>query len=405
MAHYEERLWPGDPAGQTRADREPFRYRAYVPDEIGEAEFLAAGPLTAALSQAERATDLLNRDPPAIQALEAVARQLLRAESVASSRIEGLVMSHKRLARADHEGSDARDETAQSVLGNIRAMERAIALGASAEPLSVADIFELHRILMHATRDAHLGGRLRDKQNWIGGSTFSPRGADFIPPPAEHVEPLMEDLAAFLNRRDLSVVHQAAIVHAQFETIHPFADGNGRIGRCLVHVVLRRRRLASRYAPPVSLVLAAHADSYVKGLTAYREDRSQEWYLFFANATSIAAEKAGEFADRIAELQEQWRERAGVKRRDAAAAQLIDELPRQPVVDLKTAAATLGGSDERVRVALNTLERAGVLTQITNRRRNRVWEAPDLYEVLDGFERDLATPEDASDPTRPVPDR
>lgn len=145
----------------------------------------------------------------------------------------------------------------------------------------------------------------------------------------------MNDLVTFLNREDLPAVQQAAMVHAQFETIHPFSDGNGRVGRCLIHVVLRRRGLAPRSVPPVSLVLAANADDYVKGLEAYRDDRAGEWSLFFSNATSIASTEARRFASRVAALQDEWREQAGLRRRDAAAVRLIEELPRLPVIDGK----------------------------------------------------------------------
>jgi Fic family protein len=402
MAHYEERLWPGDPSGQTRKDREPFRYRAYVPDPIAEAEFPASGPLAQAISDAERTVSELNHEPPALKALEAVARQLLRAESVASSRIEGLEMSHKRLARVAYV-PDVRDETAASVLGNIRAMEEAIAIGSSADPISVDAIVKLHSTLMESTRDAHLAGVVRDKQNWIGGSTFSPREAEFVPPPPENVAALLEDLAAFVNRDDLPAVQQAALGHSQFETIHPFADGNGRVGRCLIHVVLRRRRLAPRYVPPISLVLAAHADSYIKGLTAFRDGRPNEWCLFFANTTAIASREAENFARKVAVLQKQWRQAAGVRRRDAAAALLIEKLPEQPVVDVKSTQAVIGGSEERARLALNRLKEAGVLEQVTVGRRNRVWEAVGLYDALNDFERDLATPDGSSDPALPRP--
>src|SRR5512143_3269707 len=116
----------------------------------------------------------------------------------------------------------------------------------------------------------------------------------------------MSDLVAFMNRTDLPPVVQAAIAHAQFETIHPFADGNGRVGRALIHVVLRRRRLAPRYVPPVSLVLAADGKRYIGGLTAFREGRVDEWCALFAESVSLAARKAAELAQRLADLQEKW---------------------------------------------------------------------------------------------------
>jgi Fic family protein len=404
MARYEERLWPGDPAGQTRRDREPFRYQAYVPDEIGEAEFPMPGPVAQAVSDSERAVADLNREPPAVHTLEAVARQLLRAESVASSRIEGLELSHKRLARADFQQEASRDETARSVLGNIHALERAIELGESVQPFGVDDLCDIHATLISATRDAHTAGRLRDRQNWLGGSTFSPRGAEFIPPPPEYVGRLLEDLAAFINRTDLPAVQQAAIAHAQFETIHPFADGNGRVGRCLIHTILRRRRLAQRYVPPISVVLATAADDYIKELTAYRDDREREWTLFFAQATSTSARAAAAFAGRVADLQGQWRSMVGRLRKDSAAARLIEELPRMPIVDTATAHQLLGGSDEAVRLALRRLEDAGVITRLRKSNgRGHAWEAVGLFEALDGFERDLATPDGMDDPSRPSP--
>ncbi len=282
-------------------------------------------------------------------------------------------------------------------------MEEAIAIGSSADPIGVDAIVKLHITLMESTRDAHLAGLVRDKQNWIGGSAFSPRDAEFVPPPPENVDGLLEDLAAFVNRDDLPAVQQAALAHSQFETIHPFADGNGRVGRCLIHAVLRRRGLAPSYVPPISLVLAAHADDYIKGLTAFREGRPNEWCLFFANTTSIASREAENFALEVAGLQEKWRRKAGVRRRDAAAGLLIERLPEQPVVDVKSAQAVIGGSEERARLALNRLEKAGVVGKVTVGRRNRVWEAVGLYEALNDFERDLATPDGASDPSRPVP--
>lgn len=395
-------MWPGDPAGQTRKDREPFRYSAFVPDQIADADFPISGPAANAAVEAARDLTTLNHDPPSLDNLEAVARQLLRAESVASSRIEGLELSHERLAKADWAGQDGRDQTAQSVLGNLRAMESAIELGERAQSVTRHHILELHSILMSATRDAHLAGRVRDRQNWLGGSTFSPHGAEFIPPPPEDVQGLLDDLARFLNRDDLPAVQQAAIAHVQFETIHPFWDGNGRVGRCLFHVVLRKRGLAPRYVPPISLVLAANADDYVAGLTAYRQGREREWYLMFAATVSEACRQAREFSKTVAALKQRWFDQAKVPRKDSAAAILIDALPAQPILDVKTAQGVVGGSSERARLALVRLHEAGVLSQTSTGKRNRVWEAMGLFEALDAFERRLATPSDDEVPRRPV---
>jgi Fic family protein len=290
MSRFETRSWPADPAVPGgRPERMSFRYRAFVPDPIAKLQLSVPSDVAASVSAAERAVDALNRDPPWLASLEVLARRLLRSESVASSRIEGLVLSQRRLASAEADEGAARDETARFVLGNVAAMEEAVALGTGAKPLRLEGILAVHRTLMLATTTPQIAGALRTRQNWIGGNAYNPGRAVFVPPPPGRVRTLMDDLVAFMNRADLPPVIQAAITHAQFETIHPFADGNGRVGRALIHVVLRRRGLAPRYVPPVSLVLAADARAYVSGLTAYREDRSGEWIDLFARAIGRAA--------------------------------------------------------------------------------------------------------------------
>ncbi len=406
MARYETLSWPADssaPGG--RAERRAFSYRAFVPDSIADLQLALPSNVAAAVSTAERAVDALNRDPPRLANLEVLARRLLRAESVASSRIEGLVLSQRRLARAEAEAANARDETARSVLGNVIAMEHAVSLGSDAKPLRLKDVLEIHRHLMLATTTPQFAGKLRDRQNWIGGNAYNPGRADFVPPPPERVKDLMSDLVAFMNRSDLTPAVQAAITHAQFETIHPFADGNGRVGRALIHVILRRRGLAPRYVPPVSLVLAADAKAYIAGLTAFREDRAPEWILLFAQATERAAAKAGELATRLAELQEKWRERAGRPRRHSSAEALIVQLPAHPIVTVATAQKVLGRSKQAVNEAIAVLAAKGVLHPITLAKRNRAWEARELFTLINDVERELATPTDDDEPSRPSPRR
>jgi Fic family protein len=243
--------------------------------------------------------------------------------------------------------------------------------------------------LFRGTRDEPSGGLVRDEQNWIGGSSSGPADADFVPPPAEFVWPALEDLAAFINRTDLPPVLQAAVVHAQFETIHPFLDGNGRVGRALIHVVLKRRGLTPFYVPPISLVLAGRAGRYVQGLTDYRFGNENAWYLTFAEAVESAADGARDFIASVRALQEDWRTRAGNPRPQSAAAKLIDALPAHPVVNLKTVQEVLDMSPEAARQALNRLEQAGVLRQVSVGRRNRAFESEGLFALLDAFEGEL----------------
>jgi Fic family protein len=373
-----------------------------VPDLIGDIQ--AAIPLDLA-SELETTTRSLAdlQGHASYSGLEALSRQLLRAESIGSSRIEGLQISQRRLARAALD-PDVAGATARAVVGNIRAMERAVQIGSTQAAITVEHILDIHRQLMAGTGAAAIGGHLRDAQNWIGGSDWSPRGAEFIPPPESEVRRLLEDLCALIDREDLPAIIQAAFVHAQFETIHPFADGNGRVGRALIHVVLKRRQATPQVVPPVSLVLATNASRYIDGLHAFRAGDRFAWCTFFTRVLQASVEHAECLRIELEDLKERWMRAAGNPRSHSAAARLIQNLPAQPVLDLKSAITLAGGSDEAIRKALNDLTDAGVLVSVTvGKKRNRVWEARELLDLVDTFEWELATPTRPDQDRRPSP--
>jgi Fic family protein len=342
------------------------------------------------VTEATTALGRLNESPACLTSLEALASQLLRAESVASSRIEGLELSHRRLARARF-WDEAHDPKAAEVIGNIDAMERAIAIGASAKSFTVANIESIHKSLLRFTLDRGIAGQVRTKQNWIGRNSYSPRNATYIPPPPGYVKTLLDDLCAFMNREDLPGIVQAAIAHGQFETIHPFADGNGRVGRCLIHTVLIRRELAPRYVPPISLILAGRASQYVAGLVDFREGRADEWIELFADATRLAAQEAERLADEIAALEALWVERLGRPRSDSSAYTVLSALPAHPIVDVATVQRVAEISDVAAGRLLNRLEESGIVARVGDQRRGRVWEARELFDLANEFERDLRT--------------
>jgi Fic family protein len=396
--HLLEQFWePRLEALGGRAAREGFAFEAYVPAKIETERFSLDSGLAAAAANAEAACRELSAELPGSTNFENLARQLLRAESVASSRIEGLALSHRRLAKAALSGGH--DITAQGVLNNIRALERAIAVAGEEEPLTRDQVLEIHRILFEGTRDERYGGEFRGSQNWIGGDAATPRRAEFIPPPHDLVPGLVDDLCAFCNRVDVPPAIQAAIAHVQFETIHPFFDGNGRVGRALILLLLRRRGVAGAFLPPVSLVLAGEADRYVAGLTSWRLGHEDDWYTVFTEALFRAATGARALGAEVPELQRSWRQAAGNPRQQSGADRLIALLPSHPIIKVRTAADLLGGSEERARQAIQRLAQAGVLTQTTAGRRNRVWEAVGLFDLLDRFERDLGPPERTLQPT------
>lgn len=360
-------------------------YRAFVPDPIAEIDVSLSGETAGLLSAASMEVRDLNDSPPQLAALEALATQLLRTEALASSAIEGLQLSHRRLARAA--ALPGFDSKAQEVLGNVRAMEQAIDVGRRTQRVEVGDLQAIHVELARGTRLARWAGQIREEPGWIGGAT--PADARYVPPPDDALPELLEDLVSFVNDRvDLPPVLHAALAHAQFETIHPFPDGNGRVGRCLVHVMLMRSGLAPLYVPPVSLVLAARRERYIDGLTTFQRGNVEAWGAFFGQATLLAAQRAESFADGVLALQRRWRDQIKA-RSDAAVWPLIDRLPAHPVLSGRTAEQVTGRSFQAASTALQALESAGVLVRRDNRKRGRSWEAPELIDLVRELESDL----------------
>jgi Fic family protein len=411
----------GADSGMPRRARQGCDYEAYVPDRLVGRSFTLHGDTAADVADAERAVERLQREARSLADSEAVARLLLRAEAVASSRIEGLEVGSRRLLKAQLAlglGDDPRDVTATEVLNNVEAMRWATETMAEADAVTVEHLLEIHRRLMAGTRLDHVGGQVRTEQNWIGGSSYNPCSAVFVPSPPDRVRDLLVDLCEFCNEDSLPAVAQAAIAHAQFETIHPFTDGNGRTGRALVHVLLKRRSLAPAVVPPVSLVLTTWSHDYIAGLTATRSrsepdaieavDGLNSWIALFAAAMTRAVDDAHDYEAQVREIQTRWREAVGKVRSDAAVLRLIDALPGAPLVTVQSAAALIGRSVQATNEAISQLATAGVLEQTTIGRRNRGFEAADLIVAFTALERRLASPDAdtrVSPPARTVPAR
>ena len=384
--HYVDLSW--DPVFDRAGGRQSkaARYEAFVPDPIGDYEPELISATGTLVERAGIAVRDLNADPEGLISLEGLGRQLLRSEALASSQIEGLNISHRKLAEAELSDRDGHFK-AQEIVGNIRALELAIKIGAEAEELDVEAITAIHRAMATVAPLDRIAGELRREASWIGGRT--PIDAEFVGPPWERVHPLLEDLCEFMNRDDIPPVAQAAIAHAQFETIHPFGDGNGRVGRCLIQVIFRRRRLALRYVPPVSIVLGANKNAYISGLEGFRDDEVDGWVRQFARAVETAADQARSFSAAVAELQESWRAKLGRVRSDAAVLPVIKLLPRFPVLTAAVAQNEIGRSRPVTIEALNRLESIGALTRRRNQSKGDSWEAKELFALVDQFETSM----------------
>jgi len=422
MAKVIRRHWQSEAAaGLPRKDRQSCEYEAYVPDPLMGRAIVLEGAVAADVADAEAAINRLNLDARSLVDTEALARLLLRAESVASSKIEGLEIGPRRLLEAEAAralGEKSSDVTASEVLGNIEAMVYAVRSVRSDEELTLGQLLEIHRRLLAGSRLEESGGRVRSVQNWIGGSSHNPCSAAFVPPPPELVHDLLLDLCRFCNDDSLPAVVQAALAHAQFETIHPFVDGNGRTGRALIHLTLRRRGLAPRVLPPISLVLATWATDYVAALegTRYRGEPASpaaheglnRWVGLFATACRRAVGDAAEFNARVRELEATWRERLGSVRGNSATDLLLRALPGAPVLTVRSAADLVSRSLRATNEAIARMSDAGVLTQVTVGRRNRAFEARELIDAFADLERQLASPRGdtrVAPPNRRVPRR
>ena len=304
---------------------------------------------------------------------------LLRTESASSSEIENLTSGVRAIAEA--ELGERATGNAALIVRNVRAMTAAIEL---------ADRIDTDSIL--AMQDALLGhhspeltGRYRDEQVWIGGGGVSPHGAAFVPPHHSRVGEAMDDLIAFIRRDDVPVLAQAAIAHAQFETVHPFPDGNGRTGRAIVQAILRNKRLTTNVTVPVSAGLLHDVDAYYAALTAYRTGDPNPIVRAFTDAAGYAVRNGRQLVNDIRRVEEDWSSAMQGIRADATARRLAALAIGQPVLNQAVVTAQLQVAPLTAYRALDALVERGVLRTANSKSRNRIWIADTVIGALDEF--------------------
>ena len=326
----------------------------------------------------EHARRTLGTDNPALGPMTAI---LLRTESASSSQIEQLTTSAKQLALAEIDEGDKAN--ALTVIGNVRAMEAALALS---DEISEESILQMHHALLrHQPGLEHEAGRYRQEQVWIGPGNAGPRQAEFIAPQHDRIPGAISDLVRFVKRQDISVLVQVAVAHAQFETIHPFVDGNGRTGRALAQSILRNKGLVGSTAVPISAGLLVNTGRYFQALTAFRVGDAAPIIREFAMASRIAASTGTQLVDDlVAQLDESRALLQGV-RSNAAVWKVLPALVGQPAVNTKYLTSALGLGEMAALRALDTLTDRGVLAETTGQGRNRVWQHRGIFDVLDGY--------------------
>ncbi|MFT4218436.1 MAG: Fic family protein [Micropruina sp.] len=299
---------------------------------------------------------------------------LLRSEAASSSQIEHLTVSAKQLALA--EVGAARSVNAGIVQANVTAMTDATAVEGGLDT-SVAT--QMHQQLLGDT-GLHIG--LRHEQVWIGTSGSSPLGAEFVAPHHSHVEENLDDLWRFLAEPARLPLAQIAVGHAQFETIHPFVDGNGRVGRALVHRYLRHVGLTTHVTVPISAGLLAATGSYVAALTEYRKGNPLPIVIEFARASRDAAAIGREMLAGLRAVRDSWNTRI-TARSDSVAWKIADNLVGHPAVAADIAAQQHGVSPQAARTAIGHLVDVGVLKRASTGRRNQVWVAEEITSCYD----------------------
>jgi Fic family protein len=283
---------------------------------------------------------------------------------VASSFIEGITAPVVDIVLAE-EGIGRRGAgKAAWVASNLTAAAEAVAGAEGEADLSVGALCAWHRTLMTGspTPERYVGA-IRDEQGWIGGT--SPLDAHLVTPPPDDVPALLSQLVTYANRRDVDPIAQAAVIHAQFEIIHPFADGNGRVGRVLVAWLLTRR-LALVVPPPISVAVAADVGGYTAGLTLFRMGDHLRWVQWFADVVANGGKAQRALVAEVERLKGTWSERLAAAdrkvRRDAAVFGVVELLPRHLVLTSSIVVAELGISRKSAIAALRRLEEDGILT-------------------------------------------
>lgn len=377
----EVRPWRQKVRRGPRADRLTTEITVWLPPMIRDLDFAMDRPVAAMCSAS--AGGLSNLDLVHGRTLKALNHLQLRTESIDSSKIENVDASLADYGRALL-GVGA-NSSATSMASATAALTRMITDAEQTHQIRAEAISRAHHDLMRRNPDeAHRAGQFRTTQNWVGGSDYSPRGALHVPPPPETVPAYLEDLFAYANRDDVPPIVQAAIVHAQFESIHPFIDGNGRIGRTLIHAVLRRRRTTRHLTVPLASGLVSHRDTYFEALNDYRRGHAQTMVAMLAAAVSNATTESWRTAEDLTEIRSDWQRKVGGTRPGTLRHRLLDLLTEEPIINVDLVVDRIDADAEEVKETIKELLAAGVLTKAPRSRRAPVWLAEDiLREVHD----------------------
>ncbi|MEZ0362893.1 Fic family protein [Mycobacterium sp. pUA109] len=374
---YENVRW--EPQGVRYASTALPKYGTYRPVLPARIADLVLDLPPSVVAEAEAASyEIARFDAELGGEIAPFAAVLLRSESAASSQIENLTASARAIAEAELAGVRAK-RNAEMIVANTAAMRAAVTLS---DTVDADAILEMHRALM-VKEPHHTPGEFRTEPVWIGGGS-TPVGATFVGPRHQLIPGAINDLIAFVQRSDVPALPQIAVAHAQFETIHPFTDGNGRTGRALVQAMLRNKGMIRQVTVPVSAGLLADTGAYFAALTTYRDGDAAPIVERFARASVLSIANGRELVADLRGIRENWNH-VVTARSDSAVWRLADLLTRRPVVNAALLARELGIESTNAHRYLNPLAEAGILVETSSGPRNRVWRSPEVLAALDAF--------------------
>ncbi|MDO5747510.1 MAG: Fic family protein [Actinomycetaceae bacterium] len=344
---------------------------------------LTPNPSTQTHTLAQKATlELVRLDAELDSHLINFAPILLRSEATSSSQIENLTASARKILSSEI-GMKASPH-ADIISAHTQSMRTTIDL---ADNISPTTIRRMHKVLMQ-NDDRHVAGAFRKEAVWIGRSSSTPVGADYVPPHWTHIPPLIDDLVAFTHRTDIPPLIAAAISHAQFETIHPFTDGNGRIGRALVQAIVRARGLTKSVAIPISAGLFVNLDDYFGVLRDYRDGNLDPIIDCFSHASFSAVESTRILLKVLLQIKTSWEQQLKT-RKDSHAWRLLDELLRTPAITAPMAAKRLAVKTPNIYPALKSLVSAEIIEEKHQHNFGSFYIAPQVLAALDMFSENL----------------
>lgn len=365
-----------------RVIQAPAGYAAFVPAPLPP-ELAYDGRLVLALSRADAALSELSGLGRQLPNPHLLIAPYIRREAVLSSRIEGTRASLSDLLLDEAEADRSADSDVQEVRNYVVALEYGLERLRKL-PLSLRLVRELHARLMQGVRgDRATPGEFRRSQNWIGPAGSTPATAPYVPPPPDLMKESLADWEQFLHDRDrFPDLIQCAIMHEQFEAIHPFLDGNGRVGRLLITLFLVERSRLPQPLLYLSDYIEAHRQEYYDSLQRVRTEGDWPgWLRFFLAGVEETARAAVRQASQLMDLREAYRRRLA---RKPNALKLLDELFVNPYLTASRAARALGVSAPTARQAIALLQAEGLLGEVTGRSWRRIYLARPILEAIEG---------------------